>query len=87
MGGKGNEGGQSFARFSKFLARRRFRHAASQPARGPDLPVSTYGVQVGAIFDVRALLTPPLAAERMVRLSTRMGFRAEVLANETLLLD
>jgi hypothetical protein len=27
---------------------------------------------------VRALLTPPLAAERMVRLSTRMGFRAEV---------
>jgi hypothetical protein len=25
-------------------------------------------------------LTPPLAAERMVRLSTRMGFRAEVLA-------
>jgi hypothetical protein len=29
------------------------------------------GVQVGAIFDVRALLTPPLAAERMVRLSTR----------------
>ena len=38
------------------------------------------GVQVGAIFDVRALLTPPLAAERMVRLSTRIGFRAEVLA-------
>jgi hypothetical protein len=42
MGGKGNEGGQSFARFSKSLARRRFRHAASQPARCPDLPVSTY---------------------------------------------
>jgi hypothetical protein len=37
------------------------------------------GVQVGAIFDVRALLTPPLAAERMVQLSTRMSFRAEVL--------
>ena len=36
------------------------------------------GVQVGAIFDVRALLTP-LAAERMVQLSTRMSFRAEVL--------
>jgi hypothetical protein len=32
-----------------------------------------------AIFDVRALLTPPLAAELIVRLSTRMGFRAEVL--------
>src|ERR1700730_12416252 len=31
------------------------------------------GVQVGAIFDVRALLTPPLAAERMVRLSSN-GF-------------
>ena len=31
------------------------------------------GVQVGAIFDVRALLTPPLAAERMVQLSTRMS--------------
>jgi hypothetical protein len=29
------------------------------------------GVQVGAIFDARALLTPPPAAERMVRLSTR----------------
>jgi hypothetical protein len=29
------------------------------------------GVQVEAIFDVRALLTPPLAAGRMVRLSTR----------------
>ena len=38
------------------------------------------GVQVGAIFDVRALLTPPLAAERMVQLSMTMGFRAEVLA-------
>jgi len=38
------------------------------------------GVQVGAIFDVRALLTPPLGAERTVRLSTRMGFRAEMLA-------
>jgi hypothetical protein len=37
-------------------------------------------VRVGAIFDVRALLMPPLAAERIVRLSTRMGFRAEVLA-------
>jgi len=80
MGGKGNGGGQSFARFSKSLARRRFRHAASQPARCPDLPVSTYRCQVGAIFDVRAMLTPPLAAERIVRLSTRMGFRAEVLA-------
>jgi hypothetical protein len=31
------------------------------------------GVQVGAIFDVRALLTPPLAAERMVRLSHENG--------------
>src|SRR5215469_15904157 len=31
------------------------------------------GVQVRAIFDVRALLTPPLAAERMVRLSSN-GF-------------
>ena len=38
------------------------------------------GVQVGTIFDIRALLTPPLAAERMVRLCTRMGFRSEVLA-------
>ena len=37
-------------------------------------------VRVGAIFDVRALLMPPLAAERIVRLSTGMGFRAEVLA-------
>jgi hypothetical protein len=37
-------------------------------------------IRVGAIFDVRALLMPPLAAERIVRLSTRMGFRAEVLA-------
>jgi hypothetical protein len=36
------------------------------------------GVQVRAIFDVRALLTPPLGAERTVRLSTRMGFRAEM---------
>ena len=36
------------------------------------------GVEVGVIFDVRALLTPPLVAERMVRLSTRMGFPAEV---------
>jgi len=34
---------------------------------------SKTGVQVGAIFDVRALLTPPLAAERMVRLSSN-GF-------------
>jgi hypothetical protein len=79
MGGKGNEGRQSFARFSKSLARRRFRHAASEPARCPDLPVSTYRCSGRAIFDVRALLTP-LAAERMVRLSTRMGFRGEVLA-------
>jgi hypothetical protein len=31
------------------------------------------GVQVGAIFDVRAFLTPPLAAERMVRLSHENG--------------
>ena len=76
--GKGNEGGQSFARFSKSLARPRFRHAASQPARCPDLPVSTCRCSGRAIFDFRALLTPPLAAERMVRLSTRMGFRAEV---------
>jgi len=37
-------------------------------------------VRVGAIFDVRALLMPPLAAERIVRVSTRMGFRAEMLA-------
>jgi len=66
MGGKGNKGRQSFARFSKSLVRHRFRHAASQPARCPDLPVSTCRVQVGAIFDVRALLTPPLAAECMV---------------------
>jgi hypothetical protein len=28
------------------------------------------GVQAAAIFDVRALLTPPLAAERMIRLSS-----------------
>ena len=34
---------------------------------------SKTGVQVGAIFEVRALLTPPLAAERMVRLSSN-GF-------------
>jgi hypothetical protein len=33
----------------------------------------------GAIFDVRTLRTPPLGAERMARLSTRMGFRAEML--------
>jgi hypothetical protein len=38
------------------------------------------GVRVGALFDLRALLMPPLAAERIVRLSARMGFRAEVLA-------
>jgi hypothetical protein len=38
----GNEGGQSFARFSKSLARRPVSSAASQPARCPDLPVSTY---------------------------------------------
>ena len=31
------------------------------------------GVQAAAIFDVRALLTPPLAAERMIRLSSK-GF-------------
>jgi hypothetical protein len=31
------------------------------------------GVQAEAIFDVRALLTPPLAAERMIRLSSN-GF-------------
>jgi hypothetical protein len=31
------------------------------------------GVQAGAIFDVRALPTPPLAAERMIRLSSN-GF-------------
>jgi len=31
------------------------------------------GVQVGAIFDDRALLTPRLAAQRMVRLSSN-GF-------------
>jgi len=31
------------------------------------------GVQAAAIFDVRALLTPPLAAERMIRLSSN-GF-------------
>src|ERR1700741_1721171 len=37
------------------------------------------GVQVGAIFDLRALLTPPLAGERMVRLSNN-GFSAEMLA-------
>src|SRR6516225_570452 len=46
------------------------------------------GVQVGAIFDVRTLLTPPLGAERTVRLSTRMGFRAEMLARtKTLVVD
>jgi hypothetical protein len=43
----------------------------SRAAQCADLPVASTGVQVGAIFDVRALLTPPLAAERMVRLSTR----------------
>ena len=37
-------------------------------------------VRVVAIFDMRALLMPLLAAERIVRVSTRMGFRAEVLA-------
>jgi hypothetical protein len=52
----------------------------SRAARCADLPISSTGVQVGAILDVRALLTPPLAAEGMFRLSTRMGFRAEVLA-------
>ena len=70
MGGKGNEGGQSFARFSKSLARRRLRHAAYS-RRGVLTCLSRRtGVQVGAIFDVRALLTPPLAAERMTRVST-----------------
>ena len=79
MGGKGNEGGQSFARFSKFLASGFVMLRRSRRAVLTCLSRRT-GVQVGAIFDVRALLTPPLAVERMVRLSTRMGFRAEVLA-------
>jgi hypothetical protein len=47
------------------------RHAAEAGAL--NAVRSKTGVQVGAIFDVRALLTPPLAAERMVRLSSN-GF-------------
>ena len=58
-------------------------------ARCAGLPIARgTGVRVGAIFDVRALLTPPLEAELIVRLSTRMGFRAEALASmKTRLLD
>ena len=65
MGGKGNEGGQSFARFSKFLARRRFVMLRRSRRAVLTCLSRRTGVQVGAIFDVRALLTPPLAAERM----------------------
>jgi hypothetical protein len=53
--------------------------AAGQPGVVTCLPRGP-GVQLGAIFDVRVLLTPPPSAECMVRLSTTMGFRAEVLA-------
>jgi len=53
-------------------------NASSNDKSGSLQPRCT-GVQVGAIFDVRALLTPPLAGQRMVRLSSK-GFRAEMLA-------
>ena len=45
----------------------------SPAARCADLLMRGTGVQAGAIFDVRALPTPPLAAERMIRLSSN-GF-------------
>jgi len=47
-----------------------------------DLPIAVYrcsGVQVGAIFDVRALLIPRLLLSGWFG-SPAMGFRAEILA-------
>jgi hypothetical protein len=45
----------------------------SPAARCADLLIARYRCSAGTIFDVRALLTPPLAAERMIRLSSN-GF-------------
>jgi hypothetical protein len=53
----------------KFLARRRFRHAASQPARCPDLPVSTLAAAIIYVLPPIALL---FALRRYVAASLTM---------------